>query len=79
MRLVVRIEREHLTATETERLIRTGRDRHPRKAAGTRGRPRKHVRIKTRFGGVLLTPNASDFDDDVLLAMMREARSYIVD
>ncbi len=77
MRLAIRIEREQLTADETERLIRSGIDPKPQAKPPSRGRPRKHVRIATKYGTVQLTPDAPDFDDHTLIAMLHEARRHL--
>lgn len=77
MRLAVRIEREQLTADETERLIRSGIDPKPHARPPARGRPRKHIRIPTKFGTVQLTPDSPDFDDQTLIAMLHEACRHL--
>jgi len=77
-RLASRIEREQLTAQETERLVRAGLD--PSTTVKRRvGRPRKHVRIATRFGVVQLSPDDPEFTDETLLAMLREARRELTE
>ena len=76
-RLAGRIEREQLTALETERLVRAGLEPARREVARSVGRPQKHVRIATRFGMVQLTPADPHFNDETLLAMLREARREI--
>jgi ParB family transcriptional regulator, chromosome partitioning protein len=73
-RLAARIEREQLTVMETERLVRAGLEPAKQKDAAHRGRPRKHIRIATKYGVVELIPDATDFTNEVLLAMLREAR-----
>jgi len=78
MRLAKRIVRDHLTATETERLIRAGRDPSRKSCPSARGRPRKHVAIATKHGMVRLTPDVPNFDDHLLLAMLHEARRELV-
>jgi ParB family chromosome partitioning protein len=77
MRLALRIERHQLTADETERLVRTGAELHATGKQPGRGRPRKHVRIPTRYGLVQLTPDAPDYDDHFLIAMLHEARRQL--
>ena len=79
MRLAQRIERDHLTAAETERLIRAGRDFSMTANRPPRGRPRKHVTIATKYGMVRLTPDAADFDDQYLIAMLHEARRELAE
>jgi len=76
-RLAGRIEREQLTALETERLVRAGLEPARREEVRPAGRPRKHVRIATKFGMVQLTPADPHFNDETLLAMLREARREI--
>ncbi|MBW3596837.1 MAG: ParB/RepB/Spo0J family partition protein [Planctomycetes bacterium] len=73
-RLASRIEREHLTVVETERLIRAGLDPTTTQKQRAPGRPRKHVRIATKYGIVQLTPAQPDFNDALLIAMLHEAR-----
>ena len=76
-RLAARIEREQLTALETERLVRAGLEPARREEVRTVGRPSKHIRIPTKFGLVQLTPADPHFTDETLLAMLREARREI--
>lgn len=78
MRLAQRIEREQLTAADTERLVRAGLDFPTTPARPSRGRPRKHVRLATKYGMVQLTPNDPTFDDQTLVAMLHEARRQLV-
>jgi ParB family chromosome partitioning protein len=78
MTLARRIEREHLTVTETERLIRAGLEPETKRTMGKPGRPRKHVRLKTDLGIVQLTPNDPNFDDQTLIAMLAEARRQLI-
>jgi ParB family chromosome partitioning protein len=78
MRLAKRIERQHLTVTETERLVKAGLD-PARKKPLTPGRPRKHIRIKTDLGTIQLTPKNAEFDDHTLLAMLEQARHQLID
>jgi ParB family chromosome partitioning protein len=73
-RLAGRIEREQLTVLETERLVRAGLEPAKRKETHSPGRPRKHIRIATKYGLVQLTPADPQFTDETLLAMLREAR-----
>jgi len=73
-RLAGRIEREQLTALETERLVRAGLEPTKRQDSRSAGRPRKHVRIATKYGLIQLTPADPHFTDETLLAMLREAR-----
>jgi ParB family transcriptional regulator, chromosome partitioning protein len=72
-RLAGRIEREQLTVLETERLVRAGLEPAKRRTHSV-GRPRKHIRIPTKFGLVQLIPTDPQFTDETLLAMLREAR-----
>jgi ParB family chromosome partitioning protein len=74
MRLAQRIVRDQLTAAETERLVRAGRDFSPTIDSPMRGRPRKHINIPTKYGLVRLTPETADFDDQLLIAMLHQAR-----
>lgn len=76
-RLAGRIEREQLTVQETERLVRAGLEPIRRQEVRSAGRPRKHVRIATKFGVVQLTPADPHFTDETLVAMLREARREI--
>lgn len=77
-RLAARIEREQLTAQETERLVRAGLD--PSTTVKRRaGRPRKHLRIPTKYGVVQLSPDDPGFTDETLLAMLREARRELTE
>jgi len=76
-RLAARIEREQLTAAETERLVRAGLEPARHEEVRSVGRPQKHVRIATKFGMVQLTPADPHFNDETLLAMLREARREI--
>lgn len=76
-RLAARIEREQLTAAETERLVRAGLEPARHEEVRSVGRPRRHVRIATKFGMVQLTPADPHFNDETLLAMLREARREI--
>lgn len=78
-RLAARIEREHLTVVETERLVRAGLEPTPQNKPHRVGRPRKHIRIPTKYGIVLLSPTVPDFTDETLLAMLREARRELTD
>lgn len=78
MRLAQRIEREQLTAADTERLVRAGLDFPTTQPPGSRGRPRKHIRLATKYGMVQLTPNDPGFDDQTLIAMLREAQDQLV-
>ncbi len=73
-RLAGRIEREQLTVLETERLVRAGLEPAKQQQMHSVGRPRKHIRIATKFGLVQLTPIDPQFTDETLLAMLREAR-----
>ena len=73
-RLAARIEREQLTVMETERLVRAGLEPAKQQQARAIGRPRKCVRIPTKYGIVQLTPTDPGFTDETLLAMLREAR-----
>jgi ParB family chromosome partitioning protein len=73
-RLAGRIEREQLTVLETERLVRAGLEPTQRKETHAPGRPRKHIRIATKYGLVQLTPADPHFTDEILLAMLQEAR-----
>lgn len=77
-RLAARIHRAHLTVVETEKLIRQGLEPP---TPGTRhvGRPRKHLALQTKFGWVRLSPDKQDYTDELLLAMLREAKHMIVD
>ena len=72
-RLAARIQREHLTVLETERLVRAGLEPTTHRKLRV-GRPRKHIRIPTKYGVVVLTPDAPNFTDETLLAMLQEAR-----
>jgi ParB family transcriptional regulator, chromosome partitioning protein len=77
-RLAARIHREHLTVLETEKLIREGQEPpnfHQRHV----GRPRKHVSLQTKYGWVRLSPDAQQYTDEILLAMLQEARRMIAD
>jgi len=76
-RLAGRIEREQLTVIETERLVRAGLEPARREEVRSAGRPRKHVRVATKFGLVQLTPADPHFTNETLLAMLREARREI--
>lgn len=76
-RLATRIKREHLTALETERMVRAGRKPATVQPGAKRGRPRKHIRIATKSGQVQLTPDNSTFDKHVLLSMLDEARGEV--
>jgi ParB family chromosome partitioning protein len=78
MRMAHRIEREQLTAADTERLVRAGLDFPSTQARPSRGRPRKHVRLATKYGMVQLTPDGPNFDDQTLIAMLHEARRQLV-
>jgi ParB family chromosome partitioning protein len=73
-RLAARIEREQLTVSETERLVRAGLEPAKHQQSHSVGRPRKHVRIATKYGLVQLTPNDEHYTDEILLAMLQEAR-----
>jgi ParB-like chromosome segregation protein Spo0J len=73
-RLASRIEREQLTVMETERLVRAGLEPTKRKEPHSPGRLRKHIHIATMYGLVQLTPADPHFTDEILLAMLREAR-----
>jgi ParB family chromosome partitioning protein len=77
MRLAARIEREQLTAADTERLVRAGLDFPTAQPRPARGRPRKHIRIPTKYGVVQLTPTDPSFDDQILVAMLHEARRHL--
>ena len=66
-----------ITAAETERLVRAGLEPARREVVRSVGRPQKHVRIATKFGMVQLTPADPHFNDETLLAMLREARREI--
>jgi ParB family chromosome partitioning protein len=72
-RLASRIEREQLTALETERLVRAGLEPAKQEKRSV-GRPRKYIRIPTKYGIVQLTPVDPKFTDETLLAMLREAK-----
>jgi ParB family chromosome partitioning protein len=61
-RLAGRIEREQLTAQETERLVRAGLE-PAKQLKQSVGRPRKCVRIPTKYGIVQLTPTDPQFSD----------------
>ena len=77
-RLAARIHREHLTVLETEKLIRKGQE-PPAFRSRRVGRPRKHVSLQTKYGWVRLSPDKQSYSDEILLAMLQEARRMIVD
>ena len=77
-RLAARIHREHLTIVETEKLIRMGKE-PPQPKARLGGRPRKHIALQTKYGWVRLSPDNEHFTDQILLAMLQEARRMVAD
>ena len=70
-----RIEREELTAIDTEQLVKrsTARRSSAERDARKQGRPRKHVQLSTSLGTVRLTPSEPYFTDDTLAGMLKEA------
>jgi ParB family chromosome partitioning protein len=76
-RLAARIEREQLTVIDTERLVRAGLEPTIPQKSRPVGRPRKHIRISTKYGLVQLSPKNVDYTPETLLAMLQEAREEL--
>lgn len=78
-RLASRIQREHLTAVETERIIKSESAIELDAKERNRGRPRKHIRLETAWGAVTLSPISQDYDTALLHKMLHQARRKLSD